>query len=237
MTGGPRLLKTIAVAAAGLALFAAAVGVVGAQRGGPPPTGGPQPGREGQPPSGPMADAYVSDLASNLGVSEDDLRAAMAQTRQDMQPMVQQQMDEMRQRMQDRMGDMPDRMGGRPGGDGADGGPRPGFGFGMQPFAQGGPGGPGERGMAMRAHMMGMVADMVDTVAGALNMSPDDLHAQIRSGQSVADVARAQGKDPDALADQITNALIQKHQGELRDMIRRGMDRQFAGRGGQSDSD
>ena len=89
----------------------------------------------------------------------------------------------------------------------------------------------------MPGAMAGAMADMhqqaLETVAGALSMTSDDLQQQLQSGQTVAQIATARGVDPDALADQLTNAMIQQHRTQLHDMIRRAMDHSFAGRANQ----
>ena len=67
------------------------------------------------------------------------------------------------------------------------------------------------------------------------DLAADDERQQLQSGQSIADIARARGMDPDALADQLANSFVQAHQGQLRDMIRQGMDRSRPGPGGPRD--
>jgi hypothetical protein len=226
----PRWLRSVSIGVTGLAMFGMAVGVAGAQRGGPPPGGPGGPDRGGQPGMGPMGDAFISDLATNLGVSEDQVRSALQKAHEDMMPMMQEHMGEMRDQMRQRFGGGDDGNGPRFGrGDDSNGprlgrgddGNRPGVPFGRMP---GRPpfGGPSD-GMGM-----GMVpGHAVDTVAAALNMSPEELHQQIQSGQTVAEIAQAHGVNPDTLADQLTNSIIQEHQSQLREMIRRGMDRSF----------
>jgi len=204
------------------ALFATAIGVAGAQRGdsGPGPVG-PRPQRGDGPPMPPMADAFVSDLASNLGVTEDFLRAAMTKTHEDMRPMMQERFGDMRDRMQERFGRGDDGQR-RPGegpmlGRGDDRrGPGSGPAFGRPPM--------GPRGQAMHE----MHGQMMGAIATSLNMSPDELRQQLESGQTVSDIARARGMDPDALANQLASAMIKEHEGHLNDMIRRAMDRSFA---------
>src|SRR5206468_1937258 len=98
---------------------------------------------------------------------------------------------------------------------GREGPPRmaPGEGHGMNHRPEGPFGGPLFGGMPSdRAGSAGGPGQMMATVANMLHMQPDQLRAQIESGQTLADVARAQGVDPDALADQLTSAVIQEHQ-------------------------
>ena len=202
MRNVPRWVRTVSIFVALIALSAVAAGVAGAQRG-PQPGGDRGPGRgpEAGPPE--MADAFVAHLAANLGVSEDDLRSAMAQTHEEMRPMMQEHMGQMRERMREHMEEM-----GPPG--------RPPLGrLPMDP-----------------AGAAAMHDQLISTVASALRMQPDELRQQLGYGHTVAEIARNQGVDPDALADQLTSTIIQEHQGQLRAMIREAMDHSFGGRRG-----
>ncbi|HZT06779.1 MAG TPA: hypothetical protein VFC51_07085 [Chloroflexota bacterium] len=230
----PLVLRTVSIVGAGLALCAAAVGIAGAQPGGPPggdrpvpsdhpwggPPGGDQPGPRahmwGGPPDGAgmgeLHDAFLSDLAANLGVSEDALTSALQKTHDDMRPMMEERFQAMRERMQDRMG------GGGPR-------PRPGAGgaFGrMRGPAQGDGAGTGP-GMGPR--------EMLATVADVLNMDPDDLRQQLEGGATIAEIGQNQGIDPDALADQLASAFEDQFRSRIHDMIRRAIDRPIPGMG------
>jgi hypothetical protein len=76
-----------------------------------------------------------------------------------------------------------------PGGPGGPGGHRPGFGFGI--------GGPG---------LMAGIAD----VATYLGLKPAEIATQLRSGKSLADIAKAQGKTTDGLKTAITDAATKQ---------------------------
>lgn len=49
----------------------------------------------------------------------------------------------------------------------------------------------------------------LEAAATALNMSPDDLRAQLRDGKTIADVARAKGVDPQKVIDAMVAAATQ----------------------------
>jgi hypothetical protein len=230
MCKAPRWMRTVSIFLAVGSLFAIAVGVAGAQRGPQGGGGGQGTGSETGPRD--VMDMRVARLAANLGVSEDALRAAIAQTHEDMRPMMEERMGQMREHMQQMHPGMPGMHGmpAHPGDMGRMGPPRlaPGEGHGannrpMAPF--GGPlfgQMPGDG-----AGTAGGPGQMMSTVAGILRMQPDELREQLASGRTLAEIARARGVDPDALADQLTSAFIQEHQGHLRAMIRESMDHTF----------
>lgn len=136
---------------------------------------------------GNQQDALLRDAAQRLNVSPDQLRSALQGAFGDQLDqavkdgrLTQQQADRIKQRI--RAGDLP--LGGRMGG--------PGFGHG--PF--GGPGGPGH----------GPLGIGLDAAASYLGLSRADLVRQLRSGKTLAQVARDQGKSVDGLQQALLDA-------------------------------
>jgi hypothetical protein len=136
---------------------------------------------------------FLDSVAQHLGISRQKLddatkAAAIDQVNADLAAgrITKAQADERKQRIQS--GDVPPLGGGRgPGGGGR--------GFG------GGPGGRGFGGL-----LRGGLDDATAAAAKYLGLSESDLQSKLRAGQSLADVAKAQGKDLDGLKQAILAA-------------------------------
>jgi hypothetical protein len=143
--------------------------------------------------SGPGAPSdFLDSVAKHLGVSRqklDDATKAAATDQVDAQlaagKITKAQADELKQRIE--AGDVPPLGGGR------------GLGFGPR-----GPGQPGGR--LLRAG----VGDALAAAAKYLGLSDSDLRSKLRSGQSLADVAKAQGKDVAGLQQALVDATKAK---------------------------
>jgi hypothetical protein len=72
----------------------------------------------------------------------------------------------------------------------------------------GGVGGPGGRGF--RGHGYGGPGVAVDAAAGALGLSPAALRTQLRSGRSIADIAKADNKNVDDVKTAIKDAVTKQ---------------------------
>jgi transposase-like protein len=71
---------------------------------------------------------------------------------------------------------------------------------------------------------------MLQNVADILQMSVDDLRAQLQQGKTLAQIAQEHGVSPDSLADQLTQRAVQafqNNQQQLHDRIRQSLDRQL----------
>lgn len=147
-------------------------------------------------------DAVLSDAAKRLNVTPEKLRDALGDA-QDAQldqavedgELTKEQADAIKQRRQQSgrvLGLGPGKRGG------------PGFG----PHGpHGGPGfGPPGEGFGMR----GAAGDVMAEVAKALGISRDRLHDQLHDGKSVADIARAQGKDLDDVKAAARAAVVEE---------------------------
>jgi polyhydroxyalkanoate synthesis regulator phasin len=146
-----------------------------------------------------MRDAYLNALAGRLGLSVDQLKAAMQQSRIDLinqavadGKLTQEQADRRIQAIQS--GQHPGGM--RPGA----GNQRPGMGQHGPGQGQRGPGGPG-----------GMRFGAGQEVATILGMTPQELRTELRSGKSLAQVGEAKGISRDTLKAK----LLEAHQARL----------------------
>jgi hypothetical protein len=135
---------------------------------------------------------FLDSVAKHLGVSRqklDDATKAAAIDQVDAQlaagKITQAQADDLKQRIQ--AGDLPALGGAR--------GPGRGFGF--------GPPGPGVPGPGLLKDGIG---DALTAAAKYLGLSESELGAKLRGGDSLADVAKAQGKDVSGLQDAIVAA-------------------------------
>jgi hypothetical protein len=144
--------------------------------------------------SGSAPNDFLDSVAKHLGISRqklDDATKAAAIDQVDAQlkagQITQAQADALKKRIQS--GDIP------PLGAFRGGGPGGGFGF-------GGPGGPGGPLPLLKAG----IGDSVAAAAKYLGLSESALRDQLRSGKSLADVAKAQNKDLDGLKDAILAA-------------------------------
>jgi hypothetical protein len=153
--------------------------------------------------------AIVDDAAGSLGVAPAKLSDALKKALENQVDaqvtagkLSKEQADAIKQRIEDGtqpifggpgFGGGPRGHLGRPGfgGPGGPGGHRPGFGFG---FGFGGP---------------GLMAGIED-VATYLGLKPADIAKQLRSGKSLADIAKAQGKTVDGLKTAITDAATKQ---------------------------
>lgn len=141
--------------------------------------------------------SVIDDAAKRLNVTPDALRSALgaaedAQLDQQVKDgrLTQAQADAIKKRRAD-SGEV---LGG--GAAGVPGGPGPGRGGGMHPgFGLGFKAGPG---------------GALDGAASALGISRDELVKQLRSGKSIADVAKAQGKSLDDVKSAITAAVTKE---------------------------
>jgi uncharacterized coiled-coil protein SlyX len=136
----------------------------------------------------------IADLAKSQNKSLDDVKAAMtaAVTKELDQAVADKkltsaQRDQMLTAFKDRL----DALVARSGGPGA--GPR----------GLGGPGGPG---LGLKLGKGGAL----DAAASALGLKLDDLIAKVRAGQSVADIAKAQGKSLDDVKAAVTAAVTKE---------------------------
>jgi hypothetical protein len=129
---------------------------------------------------------FLDSVAKHLGVSPQKLEdatkaAAVDQVNADLAAgrITKEQADELKKRIES--------------GDGVLGGPGgPGFGRGAPGFViPGGPGGPGGPGFAGKP----FIANELAAAAKYLGLSESDLRTKLEAGQSLADVAKAQGKD------------------------------------------
>jgi hypothetical protein len=141
--------------------------------------------------SGPHGSDFLDSVAKHLGVTPQKLEdatkaAAVDQVNADLAAgrITQAQADELKKRIE--------------AGDGVLGGPR----FGR------GPGGPGLAGPAGPGFGLGKpaIADEIAAAARYLGLSEADLRTKLRDGQSLADVAKAQGKDVAGLKTAILDA-------------------------------
>jgi hypothetical protein len=211
--------KTLATAGASLALVATMVGVgltspstaAWAAPAAPgiehlmqaPATPGPRPGQQGQGQRGQfmqqhqqMEQAYQNALAGRLGISVDQLNAAMKQARIDTinQAVAAGKItqDQANQRIQAIQSGQ--RMGPQNGqgqqGQGQNGQGRPGFGQ----RGQGGPGGPG----GMR--------DGGGELATILGITPDQLRTEFQAGKTIAQIGQEKGISRDQLKSKILDA-------------------------------
>jgi hypothetical protein len=144
--------------------------------------------------SGSSPNDFLDSVAKHLGISRqklDDATKAAAIDQVDAQlkagKITQAQADALKKRIQS--GDIP------PLAALGDGGPRRGFG-------PGGPGGPGGSLPLLKAG----IGDSVAAAAKYLGLSESALRDQLRSGKSLADVAKAQNKDLNGLKDAILAA-------------------------------
>ena len=143
---------------------------------------------------GPVG-TFIGKLADKLGVSEDELTTAIQDTRIEM---IDEAVDsgqlteEQGQKLKDRIeeGDL-----------GIGFGPR----FGEGPFR-------GGRGFCQRA-----VGGIIEASAGALDMSVDDLKAQLKEGNSLAEVAEAQGMSVEDFKAALSDAVKAKLDGLVDD--------------------
>jgi hypothetical protein len=141
--------------------------------------------------SGSSPNDFLDSVARHLGISRqklDEATKAAAIDQVDAQlkagQITQAQADELKKRIQD--GDVPPLGALRGGG--------PGFGFGL-----GGPGGPG--GLLKTG-----ISDSLAAAAKYLGLSESALRDQLNDGKSLADMAKAQGKDLNGLKDAILAA-------------------------------
>jgi hypothetical protein len=145
---------------------------------------------------------FLDSVAKHLGVSPQKLEdatkaAAIDQVNADLAAgrITKEQADELKKRIE--------------AGDGVLGGPgRLGYGFGgpgggpgRPGFPGGGPGRPGFPGLGRP-----VIANEIAAAAKYLGLSESDLRTKLRDGQSLADVAKAQGKDVDGLKTAILGA-------------------------------
>jgi hypothetical protein len=144
--------------------------------------------------SGSSPNDFLDSVARHLGISRqklDEATKAAAIDQVDAQlkagQITQAQADELKKRIQS--GDVPPLAALR--GPGGPGGPGFGFGFGLR-------GGPG----LLKAG----IGDSLAAAAKYLGLSESALRDQLRSGKSLADVAKAQSKDLDGLKDAILAA-------------------------------
>ncbi|MGA2285988.1 MAG: hypothetical protein ABSG55_06940 [Dehalococcoidia bacterium] len=131
-------------------------------------------------------DQFLGFLANRLGISSDQLKTDVQGAANDMVDQMlkdgtitQQQADNLKQQIQN--GNYPGLLGmfGR------------GRGFGMM--------GRGELGTSLQS--------IIQTVAGKLNLTPQQIETQLKSGKSLADIASAQGVSRDDLKNTITTAV------------------------------
>jgi hypothetical protein len=187
--------RRLVAGAAGVAVLAGAGGAYAAtQQGG---SSGSKPDRSAE------QKAFLDDLANRLHVSTDDLNAAIKGAAADRIDaavaagrLTKAQGDALKQRLQNSSGGLPflglrGRGGpGGPGGPGPGPGPGPGLRFGF---------GPGKS---------------LDAAAKFLGLTDAQLRTQLRSGKSLADVAKAQGKSVTdleaAMKSSITSELDQE---------------------------
>lgn len=201
-------------------LFAVAVGVAGAQRGGEQQgdtrvltVTEQRPGERGQ--RGELPEEFTARLAAKLGVSEEALRSAFRETMEELRPAMRERME----RGRDRMREWRDRD------DGDRDEPRPGRFREGQPgrFPMPGPAaGPGAGG-PVPPPVLGLSADI-------LGMEPDALRQEIQAGKTLAQLAQERGVAPDALADQIVGRMEQMRVQQMREMVRGALDHQFGPR-------
>jgi len=134
---------------------------------------------------GPVG-TFISKLAGKLGVSEDELKTAIQDTRVEMidEAVAEGRLtEEQGERLKERIeeGDL-------------------GFGFGSR-FGEG----RFRHGLCQRA-----VGGVLDASAGVLDMSVDDLKAQLKDGKSLAAVAEAQGMSVDGFKAALSDAVKAK---------------------------
>jgi hypothetical protein len=160
---------------AALAVGIIAVAGVGAQEATPEPS-------EDAESETPRLDHYLEVLAGNLGVSVEELEAALTQTQIDLinekvadGTLTQEEADEIIARIESGEGPY------------------------FPPFI-GGHHGPLHR----------IVYNIVESAADVLGMDVEDLHAQLREGNSLADVAEAQGVDVEQFKTDLQAALQAK---------------------------
>jgi hypothetical protein len=154
-----------------------------------------------------IATAFWNALASKLGIGVDAVKSAFAdaekaaieQAVKDGR-LTRAQADQMEQRLSANpvRGPVPFLGGMRHGTGNA--GPGKGFGFGMR----GGPGGG---------------ANTLEAVANALNLKPADLTSQLRSGKTLADIAKAQNVDQAVVKQAIIDANKAEIQREVQDGV------------------
>lgn len=166
------ILAALAVAVAGGLVIAAAASTTHAQEPTPTPTSGAHGARRA------FVAGFMERLASNLGVTRDELRAAMKQAALDTiddlaasGQITQQQADRAKARIES--------------------GNTEGLGIGRMLSHRD----------ALRARV---VRGIVHSAADALGMEPKDLAAELRAGTSIADVAAERGVSLDAVKAAIT---------------------------------
>ncbi len=128
--------------------------------------------------------AVLSDAAKRLGVSPSDLESALSKA-EDAQldqavkdgRLTQQQADQIKKHRQ--------RSGRVLGGPGAG------------PVGPGGPGGPGFGFRGPRGEHFGGPGGVIDSVAGAIGVSVNDLFSELRDGKTLEQIAKAHGKSLD----------------------------------------
>jgi len=94
--------RGLGIGVAAFLLFAAVVGIAGAQ---PGPQQNAQPGVAGENQRGALREQFLNTLAANLGLPVDRVQAALEQTREQMRPQVQDVMRQHHERMHERMGE------------------------------------------------------------------------------------------------------------------------------------
>ena len=162
---------------AALAVGIVAVAGVGAQE------ATPDASEDAEESETPRLDHYLEVLAGNLGVSVEELEAALTQTQIDLinekvadGTLTQEEADEIIARIES--GEAPN----------------------FPPFIGGHHGGPFHR----------IVYNIVESAADVLGMEVEDLQAELRDGNSLADVAEAQGVDVEQFKTDLQAALQAK---------------------------
>lgn len=147
-----------------------------------------------------MANAFWTALASKLGISADTLKSDVVAAEKDVieqavtsGKLTRAQADELEQRLSTSTPLVP-------------------FFGGMH----GGPGGPDRGGVGLHGGSLGGV-NTLEAVATALNMKPADLSAQLQSGKTLADIAKAQNVDQAKVKQAIIDAAKAEIQREVQD--------------------
>ena len=199
----PFTVRGFGIAAGLLALIAVAGGVVAAQR--PPGEGAgvreeateAQRGRQGE-----LRHEFTARLAEKLGVSEETLRAAIAETRAEMRPLIREQARERHERNHARFHRLHERA--HEAGIGT--GPRGPFG------PPQGPPGPGSQfGPEV---LLGLSAEI-------LQLEPEALRRELEAGKSLGQIAEERGVPVPALAERLTARLEQLRVQQMREGILR----------------
>lgn len=196
-------VRWFGIAAGVLALVAVAGGVVGAQR---PPGEGTGAREESDPawhsPRGDLRQEFTARLAQKLGVSEETLQAAIAETRAEVRPLIQERLRERHERMRHRFHRLHERA--HEAGTGAGSrGP-----FGAPP----GPPGPGPQfGPEM---LVGLSAEI-------LQIEPEALRRELEAGKSLAQIAEERGVSAPVLAERLAARLEQLRLQQMREGILR----------------